>query len=177
MSPLGREDRGAARQGPLPARPGRSRGSLPGSISTRGGASRSRRRGERIREEGERERARASRSRRRGERIREEGERERARASRSRRRGERIREAGPDPVKARVLIRLKQSILDPQGTSVKRALEGLGFREVRDVRVGKVLDLDLDGESPEEARRRIEEMCARLLVNPVIEDFTVEVMG
>src|SRR6266498_3170226 len=156
MSPLGREDRGAARQGPLPARPWRSRGSLPGSISTRGGASRSRRRGERIREE---------------------GERERARASGSRRRGERIRESRPDPVKARVLIRLKQSILDRQGTSVKRALDGLGFREVRDVRVGKVLDLDLDGESSEEARQRIEEMCARLLVNPVIEDFTVEVAG
>jgi phosphoribosylformylglycinamidine synthase PurS subunit len=80
-------------------------------------------------------------------------------------------------VKARVLIRLKQSILDAQGASVKRALDGLGFREVRDVRVGKVLDLDLDGESGDDARRRIEEMCARLLVNPVIEEFTVEVVG
>jgi phosphoribosylformylglycinamidine synthase subunit PurS len=80
-------------------------------------------------------------------------------------------------VRARVLIRLKPSILDAQGASVKRALDGLGFREVRDVRVGKVLDVDLDGESGEEARRRIEEMCARLLVNPVIEDFTVEVVG
>ncbi len=80
-------------------------------------------------------------------------------------------------MKARVLIRLKPSILDAQGASVKRALEGLGFREVRDVRVGKVLELDLDGESLEEARRRVEEMCARLLVNPIIEDFTVEVLG
>jgi phosphoribosylformylglycinamidine synthase len=80
-------------------------------------------------------------------------------------------------MKARVLIRLKQSILDAQGASVKRALEGLGFGEVRDVRVGKVLDLDLDGQSGDEMRRRIEEMCARLLVNPVIEDFTVEVVG
>lgn len=80
-------------------------------------------------------------------------------------------------MKARVLIRLKQSILDAQGASVKRALDGLGFREVRDVRVGKVLDLDLDGESGDDARRRIEEMCARLLVNPVIEEFTVEVVG
>jgi phosphoribosylformylglycinamidine synthase subunit PurS len=80
-------------------------------------------------------------------------------------------------VKARVLIRLKQSILDAQGASVKRALDGLGFREVRDVRVGKVVDLDLDGESGDDARRRIEEMCARLLVNPVIEEFTVEMVG
>jgi phosphoribosylformylglycinamidine synthase PurS subunit len=80
-------------------------------------------------------------------------------------------------VRARVLIRLKQSILDAQGASVKRALEGLGFREVLDVRVGKVVDLDVDGDSREETRRRVEEMCTRLLVNPVIEDFSVEVMG
>lgn len=80
-------------------------------------------------------------------------------------------------MRARVLIRLKQSILDAQGASVKRALEGLGFREVLDVRVGKVVDLDIDGDSREETRRRVEEMCARLLVNPVIEDFSVEVVG
>ena len=76
-----------------------------------------------------------------------------------------------------MLIRLKPSILDAQGASVQRALDGLGFQEVRDVRVGKVLDLDLGGESRDEARRRVEEMCARLLVNPVIEEFTVEVVG
>jgi phosphoribosylformylglycinamidine synthase subunit PurS len=80
-------------------------------------------------------------------------------------------------VKARVLVRLKQGILDAQGASVKRALDGLGFREVLDVRVGKVLDLDLEGGSGEDTRHRVEEMCARLLVNPVIEDFTVELVG
>jgi phosphoribosylformylglycinamidine synthase PurS subunit len=80
-------------------------------------------------------------------------------------------------VKARVLVRLKPGILDAQGASVRRALAGLGFHEVRDVRVGKVLDLDLDGASAEDGQRRLEEMCARLLVNPVIEDFTVEMVG
>ena len=80
-------------------------------------------------------------------------------------------------MRARVLVRLKQGILDAQGASVRRALEGLGFSEIRDVRVGKVLDLDLDGLGPEEGRKRVEAMCARLLVNPVIEDFTVEVLG
>ncbi|HEV8457776.1 MAG TPA: phosphoribosylformylglycinamidine synthase subunit PurS [Methylomirabilota bacterium] len=80
-------------------------------------------------------------------------------------------------MKARVLVRLKQSILDAQGASVKRALEGLGFPEVQDVRVGKVLDLELAGISADQARKRIEEMCGRLLANPVIEDFTVEVLG
>ncbi len=80
-------------------------------------------------------------------------------------------------MKARVLVRLKPSILDAPGASVKRALEGLGFPEVQDVRVGKVLDLELAGLSAEQAHKRIEEMCARLLANPVIEDFTVEVLG
>jgi phosphoribosylformylglycinamidine synthase PurS subunit len=80
-------------------------------------------------------------------------------------------------MKARVLVRLKTGILDAQGATVKRALAGLGFHEVQDVRVGKVLDLDVDGTSAADARRRVEEMCARLLVNPVIEDFTVEMLG
>jgi phosphoribosylformylglycinamidine synthase len=77
-------------------------------------------------------------------------------------------------MKARVLVRLKAGILDAQGVTVKRALAGLGFVEVQDVRVGKVVDLDLDGLAPDDAKRRVDEMCARLLCNPVIEDFTVE---
>ncbi len=80
-------------------------------------------------------------------------------------------------MKARVLVRLKPGILDVQGASVQRALHGLGFGEVQELRVGKVLELELDGVAGEAARRRIEEMCARLLTNPVIEDYTVEVMG
>jgi len=80
-------------------------------------------------------------------------------------------------VKARVLVRLKPSILDVQGASVQRALQGLGFGEVQGLRVGKVLDLELDGVSGDSARRRVEEMCARLLTNPVIEDYTVEMLG
>ena len=77
-------------------------------------------------------------------------------------------------MKARVLVRLKPGILDVQGASVKRALAGLGFTEVRDIRIGKVIDLELDGLDAAAARQRIDEMCARLLVNPIIEDFTVE---
>ena len=80
-------------------------------------------------------------------------------------------------MKARVLVRLKPSILDAQGVTVKRALVSLGFAEVQDVRVGKVVDVELDGLAPEDARRRVDEMCARLLCNPVIEDFTVELLG
>lgn len=80
-------------------------------------------------------------------------------------------------MRARVLVRLKPGILDVQGASVQRALQGLGFGEVQGLRVGKVLDLELDGVSGESAKRRVEEMCARLLTNPVIEDFTVEMLG
>ena len=76
-----------------------------------------------------------------------------------------------------MLVRLKPGILDVQGASVQRALQGLGFGEVQGLRVGKVLDLELDGVSGDSARRRVEEMCARLLTNPVIEDYTVEMLG
>ena len=79
-------------------------------------------------------------------------------------------------MKARVLVRLKPSILDAQGATVKRALTGLGFSEVQDVRVGKVVDLELDGLAPADARRRVDEMCARLLCNPVIEDFSIQLL-
>jgi phosphoribosylformylglycinamidine synthase len=75
-----------------------------------------------------------------------------------------------------VLVQLKPGILDVQGTSVRRALGGLGFAEVRDLRVGKLLELELEAGDPATARRRVEEMCARLLANPVTEDFTVEIL-
>jgi phosphoribosylformylglycinamidine synthase subunit PurS len=74
-------------------------------------------------------------------------------------------------------VRLKPGILDVQGASVQRALHGLGFAEVQGLRVGKVLDLEIDAASGDSARRRVEEMCARLLTNPVIEDYTVELLG
>ena len=80
-------------------------------------------------------------------------------------------------MRARVLVRLKPGILDVQGASVQRALHGLGFAEVQALRVGKVLDLEIDAASGDSARRRVAEMCARLLTNPVIEDYTVELLG
>jgi phosphoribosylformylglycinamidine synthase subunit PurS len=77
-------------------------------------------------------------------------------------------------VKARVLVRLKRGILDVQGAAVKRALEGLGYAELTDLRVGKVIEVDLDAADPLTARARIEEMCKKLLTNPITEDFTIE---
>jgi phosphoribosylformylglycinamidine synthase len=77
-------------------------------------------------------------------------------------------------MKVRVLVRLKPGILDVQGASVKRALAGLGFSDVADLRIGKVIEVDLDAPTPEAARARAEEMCRRLLANPVLEDYTIE---
>jgi len=77
-------------------------------------------------------------------------------------------------VKVRVLVRLKPGILDVQGAAVKRALAGLGFAEVADLRVGKVIDVELDAATAEDARARVREMCRQLLANPVLEEYTIE---
>jgi phosphoribosylformylglycinamidine synthase PurS subunit len=77
-------------------------------------------------------------------------------------------------MKARVLVRLKPGILDVQGAAVKRALAGLGFTEISDLRIGKVIDVELDAPTAEDARTRVGEMCRRLLANLVLEDYTIE---
>jgi phosphoribosylformylglycinamidine synthase len=79
-------------------------------------------------------------------------------------------------MRARIVVRLRSGILDPQGTTIQRALEGLGFPEVRDLRVGKVLEMTLDETDTARARERLDEMCRKLLANPVIEDYTCEVV-
>jgi phosphoribosylformylglycinamidine synthase len=77
-------------------------------------------------------------------------------------------------VKVRVLVRLKPGILDVQGAAVKRALGGLGFTEVGDLRVGKMIEVDVDAPNPADARARVDQMCRKLLANPVLEDYTIE---
>ena len=78
-------------------------------------------------------------------------------------------------MRARVFVRLRPGVLDPQGTTIRKALEGLGFPEVRDLRVGRILEMTLDETDPARAKARLEEMCRRLLANPVIEDYAYEV--
>jgi phosphoribosylformylglycinamidine synthase subunit PurS len=75
---------------------------------------------------------------------------------------------------AKVIVTPKPVVNDPQGMTVRGGLEHLGFGEVRDVRVGKYIEIRLDVPTEEEARRRVEEMCRRLLANHVIEDFRFE---
>jgi phosphoribosylformylglycinamidine synthase PurS subunit len=77
-------------------------------------------------------------------------------------------------VKVRVLVRLKPGILDVQGTAVQRALGGLGFGDLRGLRVGKLIEVDVDAASAVQARARVDEMCRRLLVNTLLEDYTIE---
>ena len=74
----------------------------------------------------------------------------------------------------RVLVRLKPGIFDVQGAAVKRALAGLGFGELTDLRIGKVIEVELDVATPELARARVGEMCRQLLANPILEDYTIE---
>jgi phosphoribosylformylglycinamidine synthase PurS subunit len=77
--------------------------------------------------------------------------------------------------KARVFVTLKRGVLDPQGSAVNRALHAMGYGEVSDVRLGKLIEVTLDGDAPEaEERRRLDEMCRKLLANTVIEDYRIE---
>jgi phosphoribosylformylglycinamidine synthase subunit PurS len=79
------------------------------------------------------------------------------------------------PYTASVNVMLKEGIADPQGLTIERALPALGYEGVRGVRVGKRIDLEIDASSTDEARVRVEEMCRRLLANPVIESYEVTV--
>jgi phosphoribosylformylglycinamidine synthase PurS subunit len=75
---------------------------------------------------------------------------------------------------ARIEITHRPGILDPQGANVERALPALGYQNVRQVRVGKSIRLVLDAPDAAAAEAQVNEMCRRLLANPVIEDFSVE---
>ena len=77
-------------------------------------------------------------------------------------------------MKARVHVTLKSGVLDPQGQAIGHALLSLGFSGVRDVRQGKVIELELEESDPAKARASVEAMCGRLLANPVIENYTIE---
>ena len=77
-------------------------------------------------------------------------------------------------MKVRVLIRLKPGILDVQGAAVKRALGGLGFTGVGDLRVGKVVEVDVEAASAADARAQVDDMCRKLLANPILEDYAIE---
>lgn len=75
---------------------------------------------------------------------------------------------------ARVLVRLRPSVLDPAGEATRGAAERLGVEGISKLRIGKAVELELDAPDAEEARRRLELLSDRLLANPVIEDWSLE---
>ena len=74
-------------------------------------------------------------------------------------------------LKAQIHITLKQSVSDPQGLTVAGGLKQLGFNSVDSVRVGKFIEIEVDADSYSQAEYNVEEMCKKLLANPVIEDY------
>jgi phosphoribosylformylglycinamidine synthase subunit PurS len=76
-------------------------------------------------------------------------------------------------VRAKIHVRLKDGVLDPQGAAIGRALVQLGFAEVGDVRQGKLIEIDLAESDRASAEQRLQAMCEQLLANPVIETYAV----
>lgn len=77
-------------------------------------------------------------------------------------------------MKARIHITLKKGVLDPQGKAIATALSHLGFEGVEEVRQGKYIEIDLTGGDARQARARLDAMCAQLLANTVIENYSIE---
>ena len=76
-------------------------------------------------------------------------------------------------MKIKVIVTLKESVLDPQGTVVKQALNGMGFNNVNDVRQGKFFEININEKDQKKAEEKIDDMCKKLLANLVIEDYKI----
>jgi phosphoribosylformylglycinamidine synthase len=78
-------------------------------------------------------------------------------------------------MRAKVIVTLKRNVSDPQGLAIQKALSALGFNDAEEVRAGKFFELEMKGQDPGKVRQRVSALASRLLSNPVIEDYTVEV--
>ncbi|WP_306257675.1 phosphoribosylformylglycinamidine synthase subunit PurS [Pararhizobium sp. IMCC21322] len=76
-------------------------------------------------------------------------------------------------MKARVVVTLKNGVLDPQGNAIEGSLDALSFQGIQSVRQGKIFDVELDTDSADEARKTLTAICEKLLANTVIEDFEI----
>jgi len=76
-------------------------------------------------------------------------------------------------IKAEVYITLKSTVADPQGLTVKHALESLGHRKIADVRMGKIVTVELDVDDKDKAKKQLDDMCKKLLANPIIENYRI----
>jgi len=80
-------------------------------------------------------------------------------------------------MKAKVTVKLKKGVLDPQGNAVLHASQSLGLKEVEGIRVGKVFEIEWKGEDKAAAEEKLKSLANKLLANPVIEDFAVEILA
>ena len=76
-------------------------------------------------------------------------------------------------MKISVIITLKKNVLDPQGKVIHQALDGMGFNDVNEVRLGKYFEIDTKETNPKKAKDKVEEMCKKLLANLVIENYKI----
>ena len=76
-------------------------------------------------------------------------------------------------MKISVIVTLKRDVLDPQGKTIKKALESMSFKNVNDVRQGKYFEIDIDEKNQKKAEEKTEEMCKKLLTNLVIENYKI----
>ncbi|MCI0708154.1 MAG: phosphoribosylformylglycinamidine synthase subunit PurS [Ignavibacteriae bacterium] len=73
---------------------------------------------------------------------------------------------------AKIVVTLRKSILDPQGKAVEHGIHSLGYKNAKNVRIGKFVEMKVEASSKQEAERIVQEACQKLLANPVMEDFT-----
>jgi|TARA_Y100001001_G_scaffold126447_1_gene125057 phosphoribosylformylglycinamidine synthase len=76
-------------------------------------------------------------------------------------------------MKIKVIVTLKKSVLDPQGTVIQQTLDGMGFNNINNIRQGKFFEIDIDEKDQKKAEEKVEDMCKKLLANLVIEDYKI----
>jgi len=86
-----------------------------------------------------------------------------------------LRTESVSDMKAKIIITPKKAVLDPQGKTVQSALEHMGHKDIKAVHVGKYLEIELDGNDKESARKQLDAACHKFLSNPVIEDYKLEI--
>jgi phosphoribosylformylglycinamidine synthase len=78
-------------------------------------------------------------------------------------------------MKAKIIVMPKRTVLDPQGKTVKHALESMDFTGIKDVRIGKFMEIELEGGDKAELQKKIDEACHKLLSNPVVEEYSFKI--
>jgi len=79
-------------------------------------------------------------------------------------------------IRARIIVTLKNGVLDPQGKAIEGSLSSLGFEGVHSVRQGKVFDVEIEGSDRSQAQAQLKSMCEKLLANTVIENFEIQIL-